>query len=171
MKPVGSILDPSTIDFGQVIADQEAIRRAVPQRYEMELLTAVVYADCEQRICAAYKDLTVDDFWVRGHMPGFPLLPGVLQCEAAAQLSTYFAVTQRLTGGQPIVFAALDEVRFRGPVRPPSRLLIVMQATRLRAAVLISRFECYANGQLVSDGVLKGVAMPISGESLGRSAS
>ncbi len=170
MKTVGSILDPSTLDFQQVVADQEAIRRAVPQRYEMELLTAVVYSDPERRICAAYKDLSTDDFWARGHMPGFPLLPGVLQCEAAAQLSTYFAVSQRLTGGQPIVFAALDEVRFRGPVQPPARLLIVMQATKVRASVLISRFECFVNGQVVSDGILKGVAMPISGESLGRSA-
>jgi 3-hydroxyacyl-[acyl-carrier-protein] dehydratase len=171
MKQVGSILDPSAIDCLQIIADQEAIRRAVPQRLEMELLTAIVYSDSERRICAAYKDVTRDDFWARGHMPGYPLMPGVLQCEAAAQLSTYFAVTQQLTGGQPIIFAALDEVRFRAPVIPPARLLVVMQATRVRAQVCISRFECFVNGVMVSDGVLKGVAMAINAENLSRPAN
>jgi 3-hydroxyacyl-[acyl-carrier-protein] dehydratase len=171
MRQVGSIIDPSAIDCQQVIADQEAIRRAVPQRFEMELLTAVVHSDAQRRICVAYKDITRDDFWVRGHMPGHPLMPGVLQCEAAAQLSTFFAVTQHLTGGQPIVFAALDEVRFRGPVEPPARLLVVMQAIKVRSSVLISRFECFVNAQLVSDGLLKGVAMPIDGVSLNRPAS
>ena len=170
MRQMGSIVDPSTIDSQQVIADQEAIRRAVPQRLEMELLSAVVYSDPERRICVAYKDVTLDDFWARGHMPGFPLMPGVLQCEAAAQLSTYFAVTEQLTGGQPIVFAALDEVRFRGPVEPPARLLVVMQAIKVRSSVLISRFECFVEGRLVSDGLLKGIAMPIEGVSLTRGA-
>ena len=40
----------------------------------------------EQHLVVGYKDVRADEFWVRGHMPGNPLLPGVLMCEAAAQL-------------------------------------------------------------------------------------
>jgi len=65
-KPL--ILDPSELDLDRVIADIEQIRRHNPQRYEMEQLTAVCYEDPERRICAGYRDLGRDEFWVRGHM-------------------------------------------------------------------------------------------------------
>ena len=54
------ILDFSEYDVNHVIADQEEIRRYNLQRYEMEQLTAVIYADPERGICAGYKDLTDD---------------------------------------------------------------------------------------------------------------
>ncbi len=56
----------------------------------MEQINAVVLEDCERAICVGYKDVRDDEFWVSGHMPGMPLMPGVLMCEAAAQLASYF---------------------------------------------------------------------------------
>ncbi len=47
-----------------------------PQRFEMEQLTAVVYVDEKDYACVGYKDITDKEFWVRGHMPGLPLMPG-----------------------------------------------------------------------------------------------
>ena len=88
--------DPSKLDLEQVLVDQEGIRRVNPQRFEMEQLTAIVHLDNEQHLIAGYKDVRPDEFWTRGHMPGYPLLPGVLMCEAAAQLAAYYTFSQGL---------------------------------------------------------------------------
>ena len=92
------IIDPSLLDLDNPIADIEAIRELNPQRHEMEQLTAILHEDVERRACAALKEVTQDEFWVRGHMPGMPLMPGVLICEAAAQMCSYFAHKHRLLG-------------------------------------------------------------------------
>src|SRR5262245_55804387 len=109
--------DPAHLDLGRIVADQEAIRRANQQRFAMEQLTAIVYVDPAQHLVAGYKDVGPDEFWVRGHMPGYPLLPGVLMCEAAAQLCSYYAATQMVfEGGDFLGFGGMEDVRFRSPV-------------------------------------------------------
>ena len=73
-----------------------------------------------------------DEFWVRGHLPDFPLMPGVLICEAAAQLSSYFfCQVIKLPGSTFLGFGGMEDVRFRGPVRPGDRLVLVSQAARI----------------------------------------
>src|SRR5947208_8593866 len=89
-------LDPAGLDFGRVVADLDAIRRVNPQRFEMEQLTAIVHVDPGQHIVAGYKDVALDEFWTRSHMPGYPTLPGVPMCEAAAQLCLYYICTNGL---------------------------------------------------------------------------
>src|SRR5436305_14083731 len=103
--------DPTKLDLNHIVADQEAIRLVNPQRFEMEQLTAIVYLDAEQHIIAGYKDVRPDEFWVRGHMPDYPLLPGVLMCEAAAQLCSYYISTQQVMQGDFIGFGGLENVR------------------------------------------------------------
>jgi 3-hydroxyacyl-[acyl-carrier-protein] dehydratase len=119
------------VDITRVVADLEAIRRVNPQRFEMEQLTAIVHIDPEQRLVVGYKDVLPDEFWVRGHMPGYPLMPGVLMCEAAAQLCSYYTVTQGLLKGDFIGFAGMEDVRFRGVVRPGDRLVLAGKGVRL----------------------------------------
>src|SRR5262245_55813822 len=96
--------DPSNVDLGHIVADQEAIRRTNPQRFEMDRLTAIVRVEPEQHLVIGYRDVREDEFWVRGHMPGYPLMPGVLMCEAAAQLCSYYIVSQGLLQGDYIGF-------------------------------------------------------------------
>src|SRR5439155_1423154 len=80
---------------------------------------AIVLLDPENHRIVGYKDVRADEFWVRGHMPGMPLLPGVLMCEAAAQLCSYYIMTQGLMGeGNIVGFGGLENVRFRAAVRP-----------------------------------------------------
>jgi 3-hydroxyacyl-[acyl-carrier-protein] dehydratase len=123
--------NPANLDLTRVLADQDAIRRVNPQRYEMEMLTAVVHIDRALHLIAGYKDVRHGEFWVRGHMPDYPLMPGVLMCEAAAQLCSYYVVTQGLLQGDFIGFGGMENVRFRSPVRIGDRLVLIGKALKL----------------------------------------
>jgi 3-hydroxyacyl-[acyl-carrier-protein] dehydratase len=83
-------LDPASIDFSKTLADRTAIEAVIPQRFEMVQLTAVVSMDPEKHLIVGYRDVADDEFWVRGHFPGQPFLPGILMCESAAQLTCYY---------------------------------------------------------------------------------
>jgi 3-hydroxyacyl-[acyl-carrier-protein] dehydratase len=156
------ILDPSEYDIDRVLADIDVIRRYNPQRYEMEQLTAIVFDSVERGICVGYKDLTPNEFWIRGHMPGMPLMPGVIMCEAAAQLCAYFVQRHRLMDGKMLGFGGLDQVRFRGTVVPGDRLVISCQKLQLRPGAMIrSRFQCFVNEQLVCEGEIRGIPIPV----------
>src|SRR5215217_6427311 len=126
------ILDVSAYYPAHVVADLDEIRRFNPQRFELEQLTAIVLDDPAKAVCVAYKDHCPDDFWTRGHMPGKPLLPGVLMCEAAAQCCTYFTQKHDLLGAKTVGFGGLNEVRFRAPVYPGDRMVIVVQLVKAR---------------------------------------
>jgi 3-hydroxyacyl-[acyl-carrier-protein] dehydratase len=141
--PPELIMDPLQVDTGPVVADREALRQANPQRFEMEQLDAIVFVDRVQHICIGYKDVRDDEFWVRGHMPGYPLLPGVLMCEAAAQLVSWYTVTGGFKVGDFVGFGGMEEVRFRGPVRPGDRLVLIgkgRQVHRRRTIFLVQGF-------------------------------
>lgn len=156
------IIDPSEYDLDHVIADVEEIRRYNRQRFEMEQLSAIVFADTKRAICVGYKDLGPDEFWIRGHMPGFPLMPGVMMCEAAAQLASYFATKYDLLGCDIVGFGGLEEVRFRDVVVPGDRLVVAVQQTKLRRhAMIVCRFQGFVRQNMVFDGTLKGVPIDI----------
>ena len=154
------ILDFSEYDLDQVTADIEVIRRYNPQRHEMEHLTAICYENRERNIVVGYKDLGPDEFWARGHMPGMPLMPGVIMCEAAAQLAGYYSKKYNLMAGM-IGFGGLEQVRFRGVVRPGERFVIVNRLLKLRRSIMTCEFQCFVNQNLVCEGVLKGIALPV----------
>ena len=157
-KPL--ILDFSEYDVNRVIADIEKIRRYNLQRFEMEQLTAICYENREQNTIVGYKDLGPDEFWARGHMPGMPLMPGVIMCEAAAQLSSYFCQRFELMSGV-LGFGGLERVRFRGVVRPGDRFVIVSRLLKLRRLIVTSEFQCFVDQNLVCEGVIKGVSLPV----------
>ena len=124
-------LDPGQIDLTRILADQEAIRLVIPQRFEMEHLNAIVAIDPSQHLIVGFKDVRADEFWVRGHMPNYPLFPGVLMCEAAAQLCSYYIMTQGFLQGDFIGFGGLENVRFRSKVSPGDRLVMVGKGIKI----------------------------------------
>lgn len=155
------IVDFSAFDLNRVIADLTEIRRYNPQRYEMEQLTAVVYEDPERHIVVGYKDYTAEDFWTRGHMPGMPLLPGVLMCEAAAQLCSYCCQKYDLLGTKIMGFGGLEEVKFRDPVLPGDRLVLMAEKIKARrGAMIVCRFQGFVRESLCVEGKIKGVPLP-----------
>lgn len=162
MAATDLIFDFADFDENRVLADLDEIRRLIPHRFEMEQLTAIVHEDIPRQACAGYKDLTDRDFWVRGHMPGMPLMPGVLICEMVAQLCSYFAIKHDLLGTSMVGLGGLEQVRFRGPVRPGDRLLAMAQVIKhRRGALIVCRFQAFVRRQIVCEGQIKGVPMPI----------
>lgn len=166
------LVDLSLLDFDSPIADIEEIRRYNPQRFEMEQLTAILYEDAANHCCAAYKDLTMDEFWVRGHMPRMPLMPGVMMLEAAAQLASYFAQKYDLLGAAMVGFGGLDEVRFRDPVIPGDRLILLVKLEKARRGrMIVARFQGVVGEALVVEGVLRGIPIPVEALHALKSAS
>lgn len=156
------ILDPASLDFDNVIADAAEIRKYNPQRFEMEQLTAIVYEDTQKNICAGYKDVTDKEFWVRGHMPNMPLMPGVVMLEAAAQMCSYFSQKHDLLGAEMVGFGGLEDVRFRDPVIPGDRLIVMCEMIKLRRGrIVVTKFQGFVGEAVVVEGILKGIPIPI----------
>jgi len=161
VAPRDFIIHPAEYDLDRVIADIHEIRRWNRQRFEMEQLTAIVHEDQSRALCVGYKDVTADEFWARGHFPGRPLMPGVLMCEAAAQLSSYFTQRYNLLDATVVGFGGLEEVRFREPVVPGDRLVIAVERVRVRPrAMIVCRFQGLVRESIVVDGIIKGVPLP-----------
>lgn len=158
MPPVVN-LDPAAVDCNRILADREAIRRINPQRFEMEQLTAIVHVDKENHVVAGYKDVRAEEFWVRGHMPDYPLLPGVLMCEAAAQLCSYYIAVAGLMQGDFIGFGGMENVRFRASVHPGDRLLLIGKATRLNRRQAIFNVQGFVGTTMVFHADILGVPL------------
>jgi 3-hydroxyacyl-[acyl-carrier-protein] dehydratase len=150
--------DLAAIDFSNAIASIEEIRAVNPHRHEFEMLTAVVHIDPVKHVIVGYKDLTDQEFWVRGHMPGFPLMPGVLMCEAAAQLCGYYYTSQKI--GDPgglLGLGGLDETRFLRQVRPGERLVMVGTGVKIHRRMTKMRVVGTVNGERAFETLVTGV--------------
>lgn len=159
--PPQLILHPSQFPQ-EVIVDQEGLRKWNPQRFEMEQLNAITLLDDQQRLAVGYKDVREDEFWVRGHMPGYPLLPGVLMCEVGAQLSSYYCRHFGLMAGDFIGFGGMDNVRFRGTVQPGERLWVVGRAGRHSNRKMVFEIQEFVGENMVFNGEIIGVPITTS---------
>jgi 3-hydroxyacyl-[acyl-carrier-protein] dehydratase len=133
-------VDVLSLDFSRPVADIDAIRAVNPHRYEMEMLSGIAFLDPTRHLVVGYKDTHPDEFWVRGHMPRFPLMPGVLMCEAAAQLMCYYVLSQGVV--DPLALqglAGIEKARFLQPVRPGERLVLVGKGIKVHRRM--TRFD------------------------------
>lgn len=154
-----AIIDIKAIDFTKVVANKEAIRKVLPQRFEMEQLDAIVVSDKEQGLVIGFKDVGAGEFWGRGHLPGFPVFPGVLICECAAQLCSFHALTQSIIAGDFIAFGGLENVRFRSMVKPGDRLVMVGKAGKINRRQMNYSVQGFVGDSLVFHGDIIGLAV------------
>ena len=150
------------IDLNRVLIDKEGIRKVLPQRFEMEQLDAIVLSDRAAELIVGYKDVRSDEFWVRGHMPGMPLMPGVVMLESIAQLCSFVTQKFNLLGTEIVGFGGLEEVRFRDLVMPGDRLIVMCRLDKVRRGrIIVCRFQGVVKDRIVVEGILKGVPIPI----------
>jgi 3-hydroxyacyl-[acyl-carrier-protein] dehydratase len=162
--PPKPLLDLSKLDPNRVVVDIEGIRSANPQRHEFEQLSWLCHVDIDVAgltgELAGVLEIPPEPFWARGHIPGRPLMPGVLMVESAAQLCSY-AIRQmydpadhdeRLFG-----FAGLENVKFRGTVLPGQRLLVVGKSVEVRPRRGIFDTQAYVDASLVFEGRIIGM--------------
>lgn len=127
-------VDLAAIDFSKLVAGPEQIQANIPHRGDMLLLDGVVLVDPGQKLIVGFKDARPDEFWVKGHFPKFAVMPGVLMCEAAAQLTSYYMYDQKIVKPDQVIgLGGIDESRFRGLVRPGDRLALVGYASKATA--------------------------------------
>jgi 3-hydroxyacyl-[acyl-carrier-protein] dehydratase len=90
-------------------------------------------------------------------MPGYPLLPGVLMCEAAAQLCSYYCFQAGLLQGDFIGFGGMENVRFRGVVRPGDRFVLVAKGEKLHRRKTVFNVQGFVGAAMVFHGDIIGV--------------
>ena len=156
--PPKFLFDISGIDLNTVVYGQEVIRECNPQRGDMEQLDGIVYMDTSTERLIAYKDVRSDEFWVPGHIPGRPLLPGVLMIEAAAQAASFY-MRKGMGWSGFVGFGAVDECKFRQPVAPGCRLYILAQKTWERHFRFSCNIQGIVEGNLVFETSLVGTKM------------
>jgi len=156
--PRDLLIDLSSIDLSKTEFDIEAIRESNPQRYEMEHLTGIVEYVPDESYLIAYKEVTDQEFWIRGHIPDRPLMPGVIMLEASAQACTFYYRKATATEGF-LGFAGIDKVKFRGTVEPGDTLYIIVKNLDLRRKRAIFDTQGVVGDRMVFEAVITG--MPV----------
>lgn len=156
--PPKLLIDLTGIDISRPEISIEEIRAINPHRYEMEQLSGILKFDPANKLIVGYKDITRDEFWVRGHIPGRPLMPGVMMVEAAAQLCTFY-YKKCIPDDRFLGFGGVDKVKFRGTVLPGDRLILVARNTELRPRRATFDTQGIVDGRVVFEGVIIGMAV------------
>ena len=122
----------------------------------MQHLDGVLWYDKEKFLILGYKDVTENEFWVRGHIPGRPLMPAVIMVEAGAQLSSFF-VKQVYGMGGFIGFAGIESAKFRATVQPGQRLYLLGHITKFKRRKYTCSVQGVVNTTMVFEAVLSGL--------------
>jgi 3-hydroxyacyl-[acyl-carrier-protein] dehydratase len=156
--PPKLLFDLAGIDLDRVLFDQQGIREYNAQRGDMEHLNAIVWVRPEQDQILGYKDVRIDEFWVPGHIPGNPLLPGVIMIESAGQLASFYM--RKYIGWKGFVgFGGVEAIKFRQVVVPPARLYLLAQKSWIRHGRMGCKVQGVLNGDLVFEGDIIGLMM------------
>lgn len=154
--PPQLVFDISGIDLNQVTIDQEGIRAINPHRGDMEQLNGVIWVDPDHDRLLGYKDVRPDEFWVSGHIPGRPLLPGVLMVETAGQLASIYM--KKYMGWSGFIgFGGMENGKFRQSVSPGVRMYVLAQKIWERHRRCCCRAQGVVNGNIVFEVDIVGI--------------
>ncbi len=141
-------------DNAPISAEINEIMALLPHRYPFLLVDRVVEVIPHSSIHAV-KNVTINEPFFPGHFPGHPIMPGVLQLEAMAQVSSVLMLRKPENTGKIGYFMSADGVKWRRPVLPGDTLFIESEILKIRGSIGQTRCRCLVNGEVVSEAELK----------------
>ena len=152
------LFDLSEINMEKTLFDRTAIAKVNPQSYEMAQFDGIIWYDRAKLLFLGYKDATESEFWVRGHIPGRPIMPAVIMVEAAAQASSFFM--KGIYGLEGFIgFSGIERATFRQTVVPGDRLHLLGHISKIRSRQFSTKIQGIVNGKMVFDTVISGMKL------------
>jgi len=141
------------IPSGDAVLDINDVMKILPHRYPFLLVDRIIGFEGETK-CRGMKNVTINEPFFQGHFPGHPIMPGVLQLEAMAQVASI--VLLRMPGNQGKIgyFMSANNVKWRRPVLPGDTLIIETEMTKAKRSIATAIGRCIVNGQVVSEAEL-----------------
>jgi beta-hydroxyacyl-ACP dehydratase FabZ len=139
------------------VLDSVAIQQILPHRYPFLLVDRIVELEPRVRI-VGIKQVTANEPFFQGHFPGAPVMPGVLQIEALAQVGAILALREFEDRDSKIpFFSGIDSCRFRKPVVPGDTLMLEVIAIRVGSKVQKMRGIATVDGQVTAEAEIMSV--------------
>jgi UDP-3-O-[3-hydroxymyristoyl] N-acetylglucosamine deacetylase/3-hydroxyacyl-[acyl-carrier-protein] dehydratase len=133
------------------VYDIDKIKTILPHRYPFLMVDRVLELEKDKRILAK-KNVTVNEPFFQGHFPNFPIMPGVLQVEAMAQVGgILMAESIGDLSNKVTIFLGVDNCRFRNPVRPGDVLLMEVDLQRFKGRIAKMAGRCMVSGQITCE--------------------
>lgn len=156
-------IDPSQYPADKAILELEDIQKLIPHRYEFAQVHKVLALDTENRTCVAFRKGEPDEFWVRGHVPDRPIMPGVMMIEVLAQTGVIHSHAEfgMHEHHKWVGFGGVEGVRFRGLVEPGEDLWIsgrMLRADTRRGYLKWQGRLTRADGKIVCEGTIIGMS-------------
>ena len=148
-KPAASADDLSQLAPQDGAMDTEGVLRLLPHRYPFLMVDRVIKVDGNR--ITALKNVTINEPYFQGHFPGHPIMPGVLQLEAIAQVAGILMLRRAENVRQLAYFMSAEDVRWRKPVQPGDTLVIEVEMTKMRGKIGKAKGVCKVQGEVVSE--------------------
>ncbi|MBE2205528.1 MAG: bifunctional UDP-3-O-[3-hydroxymyristoyl] N-acetylglucosamine deacetylase/3-hydroxyacyl-ACP dehydratase [Chthoniobacterales bacterium] len=133
--------------------DVNEVMRTLPHRYPFLMVDRIIEFQGDVR-AVGVKAVSINEPYFQGHFPGHPVMPGVLQLEAMAQVASIVMMRKTENAGKIGYFMSADEVKFRKPVMPGDTLFIECELTSAKKRLGKASCRCLVNGEVVSEGHL-----------------
>jgi UDP-3-O-[3-hydroxymyristoyl] N-acetylglucosamine deacetylase/3-hydroxyacyl-[acyl-carrier-protein] dehydratase len=124
----------------------------LPHRYPFIMVDRVL--KIHENTIVALKNVTIDEPFFQGHYPGHPVMPGVLQVEAMAQVAGILMLKKGEAGNKVAYFMSADKVKFRKPVTPGDTLIIEIELTKARSKIGRAQGRILVDNEIVSEAEL-----------------
>jgi 3-hydroxyacyl-[acyl-carrier-protein] dehydratase len=133
--------------------DRDAIMRIIPHRDPFLLIDRIESFEPGVR-AVGELDVSGEMFWVPGHFPGYPVMPGVLIVEACAQVGAVALLSLPENAGRVALFGGIDKVRFKRQVRPGDVLHMECEITKCRGPIGFGAAKAWVGDELACSGEL-----------------
>lgn len=140
--------------------DHNAILRSAPHRYPFLMLDRVIEVRDEGRHVIGIKNVSFNEPFFNGHFPGRPVMPGVLQIEAMAQLAGITLISLPRYSNSIGLLTGVEKAKFKREVFPGDQLMLEARILKERRGVVIAECNCTVGGELASAATVRFMLVP-----------